>query len=70
MTGAFLRVKRGNKFENIEIEHLTKDERFDIFVTREPEEIIRWLDMLCDCIVVCETEFKALNDAFPGTLNA
>lgn len=27
MTGAYLRVKRGDKWENIEVEHLTDDER-------------------------------------------
>jgi len=47
MTGAFLRVKRYGKWEAVEVEYLTDDERAMIFKDKEPEEIIRWLDMTC-----------------------
>lgn len=47
MTGAYLRVKRGDKWENIEVEHLTDDEIREKFATREPQELINWMIMLC-----------------------
>lgn len=47
MTGAYLRVKRGDKWENIEVEHLTDDEIREKFATREPQELISWMLMLC-----------------------
>ena len=31
MTGAYLRVKRNNKWENIEVEYLTNKEREEIY---------------------------------------
>ena len=49
-TGAYLRVRRGDTVENIEIEHLTRDERRTQFITREKEEILNWLHMLCDAV--------------------
>lgn len=47
MTGAYLRTKRGDKWENIEVEHLTDDEIREKFATREPQELINWMTMLC-----------------------
>lgn len=47
MTGAYLRVKQGDRFENVEVEHLTDAERFEIFSNRQPDEIIRWLNLVC-----------------------
>jgi hypothetical protein len=32
MTGAYLRVKRGDEWENIEVEHLTNEERKILFI--------------------------------------
>lgn len=46
MTGAFLRVKRGDSWEAIEVEHLTDEERKAHFIWRSPEELIRWMDLL------------------------
>ena len=50
MTGAYLRVKRENKWLNVEVEYLTNEERFELFKDRKPAELIRWLDLLCDTI--------------------
>lgn len=50
MTGAYLRVKRGDKWENIEVENLTDDEIREKFATREPQELINWMIMLCQKI--------------------
>lgn len=47
MTGAYLRVKRGDKWENIEVENLTDDELKEKFITRTPEELVNWMSMLC-----------------------
>lgn len=47
MTGAYLRAKRGDKWENIEVEHLTPEELREKFLHRPPEELLNWMDMLC-----------------------
>lgn len=47
MTGAYLRAKRGDKWENIEVEHLTPEELQEKFLQRSPEELVNWMDMLC-----------------------
>jgi len=46
MTGTFLRVKREDKWENIEIEYLTPDEIQSIFLNKESEELVSWLTHL------------------------
>lgn len=60
MTGAFMRVKRGDKWENIEVEHLTDDEIREKFATREPQELINWMIMLCEKIRMVEPVLKEL----------
>lgn len=50
MTGAYLRVKRDGKWQPIEVEHLTKEERRGVFQGRDFEELMRWMDGLCDAI--------------------
>lgn len=47
MTGAFFRVKRYDKWENIELEHLTDAERSNLLKDREPEFILSCLDLAC-----------------------
>ena len=47
MTNAFLRIKRNGKVENIEVEFLTTEERQEIFKDRTPEELLRWIDVVC-----------------------
>jgi len=46
MTGAYLRVKRGDKWETIEVEHLTEEEIKEKF-TGKDEECIMWINFLC-----------------------
>lgn len=50
MTGAYLRVRRNDKWENVEVEHMTDDEIREKFATREPQELINWMIMLCQKI--------------------
>lgn len=50
MTGAYLRVKRDGKWQAVEVEHLTASERQEAFKDRSPEELIRWIEMLCTVI--------------------
>jgi len=59
MTGAFLRVKRNGKWESIEVEYLNRKERKIALSGRKPEELLRWIDILCGMLVACEeTLFK------------
>lgn len=60
MTGAYLRVKRGDKWKNIEVENLTDDEIREKFATREPQELINWMIMLCQKIRQVEPVLKQL----------
>lgn len=60
MTGAYLRAKRNDKWEAIEVEHLTKEERTELFINREPVELLRWIDLLCEKVVMCETLMDTL----------
>lgn len=55
MTGAYLRIKRGDKYENIEVEHLTDKERETLFIDRSPVEIINWLNVLSAKLAEHET---------------
>ncbi len=56
MTGAYLRVKRNSCWENVEVEHLTTEEREAILGSREPAEIMRWLDLVCRKLSFIEKE--------------
>lgn len=58
MTGAYLRVKRDKKFLSIEVEYLTDKEREEIFTGLSNEEMIRWLNVLCNTL----QETKELSD--------
>ena len=60
MTGAFLRVKRDDKFENVEIEHLTEAELDEKFLSRSPEELVSWLKLLCYAIQKVEPLLQQL----------
>jgi hypothetical protein len=60
MTGAYLRVKRGDKWENVEVENLTDDEIREKFATREPQELISWMLLLCQKIRQVEPLLKQL----------
>ena len=54
MTGAFLRVKRDGKMQNIEVEHLTNDERAKLFA--DPEEALKWLNFTCEILNAIEEQ--------------
>lgn len=47
MTGAYLRVERDGKWQNVEVEHLTEEELKAKFLTRTPDELVSWLNMTC-----------------------
>lgn len=41
MTGMWVRIRRGGKLENVEIEHLGDDE-LKLFFSSQPETAVRW----------------------------
>lgn len=47
MTGAYFRVKRNGKFENIEMEYLTDSERWDLLNARDVNYMLSCLDVAC-----------------------
>ena len=61
MTGAYLRVKRNDRFENIEVEYLTKDELNHMFLSRPQEELVNWLALVCSKLNEAEKEIVKLN---------
>jgi len=51
MTGAYLfRVVDGKRVP-IEVEYLTTEERQEIFKDRSVEEVINWLDLVCNTLI-------------------
>lgn len=54
MTGAYLRVNRSGKWESIEVEHLTDAERVELFESRQPEELVRWMHVLCAALATVD----------------
>ena len=48
MTGAYLRVRREGKWQNVEIEYLTEWERMEIFKEASTEEVLKWLNFMCN----------------------
>ena len=44
MTGAYLRVNRNNKWENVEVEHLTDEERQCALGSKD---LMPWLNLTC-----------------------
>lgn len=56
MTGAYLRTKRDGKWESIEVEHLTPVERRVQLAHRPMDEVMRWMDTLCDRLVESERD--------------
>jgi hypothetical protein len=57
MTGAYLRVKRNGKYENVEVEHLTDKEREDLL--KDDNRLIQWLNCVCNKLSEAE---KILDD--------
>lgn len=54
MTGAYIRVKRNNSYDNIEIEHLSIQERKELLQNRSVDELLKWIDLLSEVIVTVE----------------
>ena len=59
MTGAYL---FNTNRKPIEVEYLTDKERYDIFIKRDKEEIIRWLDLVCNKLAELEDVFQLNQD--------
>ena len=49
-TGAYLRVKRDGKWEAVEVENLSDEEREEILRDKRPDELIRWINLICKSI--------------------
>ena len=62
MTRAFLRVERDGKWENIEVEELTKDELEEIIGSRSNAEIMDWLNLTCSVLRAVNVHFKKKED--------
>ena len=52
MTGAYLRVKRDGKWDNVEVEHLTDDERKQLL--KDDPRSLKWINLLCKKLVEVE----------------
>jgi len=59
MTGAYMRVKRNEKWINIEVEHLTDEERTEIFKNKDSEELIRWINALCKAVKILDDAYES-----------
>lgn len=55
MTGAYLRTKTAHGWESVEVEHLSPEERRRLLQDRDPVELMRWMDLLCDKLVEAES---------------
>ncbi len=60
MTGGYLRVKRKGKWENIEIEYLTDEERESIL--KDDPRLMGWLHMVCNNLASVEKLLKELKE--------
>ena len=54
MTGAYLRVERDGKYENIEVEYLTDEEREHLL--RKDGRLIKWLHLVCKTLASIEED--------------
>ena len=59
MTGAYLRVKRIGKWEKIEIEYLTNNEREEIL--KDDPRLMKWLHLVCENLVEVESILKEID---------
>lgn len=58
MTGAYVRVERDGKFENIEVEYLTEEELELFFKDKDKEEILNWFYFTLRYIRNIESQLK------------
>jgi hypothetical protein len=47
MTNAYVRIQREDKWQNVEIEYLTDEERNELFKDASNEEVLKWLNFMC-----------------------
>ena len=47
MTNAYVRIQREDKWQNVEIEYLTDEERAELFKDASNEEVLKWLNFMC-----------------------
>lgn len=66
MTGAYLRVQRNGKWESIEVEYLTDNERRSIFSRKSTEVLLDWLHMTCRALRENEQLIDAPNKGGGG----
>ena len=55
MTGAYLRIKRDEKWVNIEVEYLSDEERE---MLKDDQRLLQWLNLVCKTLA----EFEARID--------
>jgi hypothetical protein len=60
MTGAFLRVKRDGKWQNLEVEHLTDGEREELL--KDDLHLMKWLHVVCRNLAGMEKIFRELEE--------
>jgi len=60
MTGAWFRMLRDGKVQNIELEYLTDEERKELFTSRDNEFLIGCINILSKKVVECETLLDGL----------
>jgi len=58
MTGAFLRIQRKGKWQNIEVEHLTDEERENTL--KDDPRLMKWLHLTCNKLAENEKIFEEL----------
>jgi len=58
MTGAFVRIKRDDKWQPVEIEKLSDLERAEFFNVQNNNSLLRWIDFLSNWITTNVTESK------------
>lgn len=60
MTGAFFRIKRGDQWENVEIENLTETELVSVLADKDQRYLISAISLLCKTIAHIEPIFREL----------
>lgn len=60
MTGAFFRIKRGDEWENVEIENLTESELVMVLADKDQRYLISAISLLCKIIQRVEPLFQQL----------
>lgn len=60
MTGAYLRVQRDGKWCNVEVEHLTDEERADKFEKYDASQVLMWLNVVCKSLVEAQSLLDGL----------